>query len=360
MRQNDADFPPLAKSIWRLLFEKFRNVSDDYPPGSLLKVQQLIESEGWTKDVLREFERSASPFLMSKSHPVSPLGRPPQSDWPELEPSDIAEFQIGFPRVTYIGADIPEKVLPAVYRISRRHLELVVEMLGELSPTSWETMKLTLSNHMPLIDGHYPRVYLQWFCDLLEKMVETRPALVRADVALWPEDDTYFFCGLRLRVWSFDTLFTGDEITVGLLSFSHKAFWDDFHRRAFLHLLRKRWQEIPNEGRSLLEKRIIQGPPKRPDEAEEEYAERSSLISATILGWLINNGCDTSEKTLSILPKLRAGNPRLALGLGQRRRRAISRDSRGKDNTRKGPILSSCRPYLADYPFGARKHDKIV
>ena len=58
-----------------------------------------------------------------------------------------------------------------------------------------------------------------------------------------------------------------------------------------------------------MEKRIIQGPPKRPDEAEEEYAERSSLISATILGWLINNGCDTSEKTLSILPKLRAGNP---------------------------------------------------
>ena len=189
---------------------------------------------------------------MSKSRPVSSIGRPPQSDWPELELSDIAEFQIGFPRVNFIGSDISEKRCRLQFiGISRRHLELVVEMLEELGPSSWETLKLTLSDNMGLVGGHYPRVYLKWFCDLLKKMVETRPALVRADVALWPEDDTYFFCGLRLRVWSFDTLFTGDEITVGLLSFSHKAFWDDFHRRAFLHLLRKRWQEIPNEGRSL-------------------------------------------------------------------------------------------------------------
>ena len=179
-------------------------------------------------------------------------------------------------------------------------------------------------------------------------------------MALWPEDDTYFFCGLRLRVWSFDTLFTGDEITVGLLSFSHKAFWDDFHRRAFLHLLRKRWQEIPNEGRSLLEKRIIQGPPKRPDEAEEEYAERSSLISATILGWLINNGCDTSEKTLSILPKLRAGNPDWHSDLDKdadERYRAIRG---GRITQEKDPSSLLAVPISQNYPFGARKHDKIV
>ena len=34
-----------------------------------------------------------------------------------------------------------------------------------------------------------------------------------------------------------------------------------------------------------------------------------SLVSATILGWLVDQGCDLSDDTLSALPKLRAANP---------------------------------------------------
>ena len=310
MRRFGGDFPPLAQSIWRLLFEKFRNVSYDYPPGSLHRVGQLIESEGWTKGVLREFERSASPFLMSKSHPVRPLGRPPLSDWPELKLSDIAEFEIGFPRVSLIGSDFPEDVVPAVYRISRRHLELVVEMLEELGPSSWEDLKLTLSDNGGLIGGQYPRVYLRWIHDLLRKMVETRPELLRADMASWPADDLHFFHRLRLYAWSFDTIFTGKEFSDEILSSSTEAFWDKYCRQNLLHLLRERWLEIPQGRRKLLEKRIVRGPQRRTDEPEELYVERRSLVSATILGWLVVHGCDLDEETFSILPTLRTGNPR--------------------------------------------------
>ena len=309
LRQNSADFPPLAKSMWRLLFEKFQNVPDDDSPGSLFKVKQLIRAEGWTRGVLRVFERSASPFLENETRPVSRLGRPPHSDWPALKPTDIAELRIGFPRVIDIGSDVPDEVLPKVYRIGRRQLEVAVEVLGGVSPDFKTALRLNLNNRVGASSGNHPVVYLHWFRKLLDKMARTRPDLVRTDLALWPEEDLYFFHGLRLYAWSFDSLFTGDEIAIGILSWSHEAFWDDFYRREFLHLLRKRWPEIPQEGLRLLEKRIIQGPLRRTDEPEELYVERRSLVSATILGWLIIHGCNLSEETHSILPTLRAGSP---------------------------------------------------
>ena len=182
-------------------------------------------------------------------------------------------------------------------------------MLGGIGSDFKTAIGLDLNNRVGAASGNNPVVYLNWFRKLLDRMARTRPDLVRADFAIWPEEDLYFFYRLRLYAWSFDTLFTGDEIAIGILSCSHEAFWDDFCRHEFLRLLRKRWQEIPHEGRTLLERRIVQGPPKWTNESEEKYIERSSLISATILGWLILNGCDLSEDTLSKLPALRASSP---------------------------------------------------
>ena len=305
IRQNSADFPPLARSIWRLLFEKFGNVPDDNSPGSLFKVKQLIAAEGWTNGVLREFERSASPFLKSESRPVSRLGRPPQSDWPELKLSDIAGFQIGFPRVIDIGSDVPDEVLPAVYRIGRRQLEQAVEMLGDVDLSAQEGIKFLLRNNTGAMRGDNPNIYLQWFHELLSRMVETRPELVRADMALWPDEDPFFFHGLRLYAWSFDMLFTGDEVADGLLSLSDKTFWNTSHRRELLHLLRSRWQELPAEKRRLLEERIVGGRERYERESDEDYSQWKSIQSAGILGWLANQGCDLTDDSNAVLPSLR-------------------------------------------------------
>jgi len=46
------------------------------------------------------------------------------------------------------------------------------------------------------------------------------------------------------------------------------------------------------------------------DERPDKDKIHRSLISATILGWLIDQGCNLSENTLSELPNLRAANPR--------------------------------------------------
>lgn len=45
------------------------------------------------------------------------------------------------------------------------------------------------------------------------------------------------------------------------------------------------------------------------NELQDRHNKRRSLASAMILGWLIDQGCELSEETLSALPDLRATNP---------------------------------------------------
>ena len=307
IRQDGDNFPPRARSIWRLLIEKFRNIPDDN--GSLFKMEQRIEAEGWTSGVLRAFERSIAPRLKRDSRPRGSYIRPPEVDWGNLQVSNIAVIEVAFPRILDIKSEIPDETLPAVYSIGRRQLELAVGLLGDVDLSAQERMKSYLRNNTGAMRGDNPNIYLQWFHELLSRMVETRPELVRAEVSLWPKEDQYFFDKLRLFVWSFEALYSGEEVTEGLLSFSDDAFWESSYGPELLHLVRDRWRQLPLEKRRLLEIRIVQGPPKWSDEVEEEYKKRSSLASAKVLGWLKEHGCDLGQDTLSILPELQTANP---------------------------------------------------
>ena len=305
MSQNGGDFPPLARSFWGLLFEKFRNVHDDDLPGSLFKVGQLIAYEGWTHRVFRELERSIAPYLKTESYPVSRLARPPQKDWAELEHSDIVEFRIGFPYFSDIESDIPDKVLPSVYRIGRQQLELAVRLLRDAGSGAEEEMKFDLSNNTGAMRGDTPNIYVQWFRNLLSRMIETRPKLVRADMVLWPEEEPCFFHGLRLYAWSFTTIFTGDEVGDGLLALSNKAFWDGSHIQKLKNLLGERWQGFSTDRRKRIEERIVNGRERFASESDEIYERRKLIQSAAILGWLMRKGCDLGSDALATLASLR-------------------------------------------------------
>ena len=308
MRQSDEDFPSLARSIWNLLFEKFGTAFDDDDP-SLFEVDRRIKIEGWTNSVLRAFERSVTPHVKTELRPSLNAGRPPEKNWAELKLSDIAKFDVGFPSINDIQSQIPDEVLPAIYRIGGKQLELAVGMLTEIQPTFWRNLTLYPRNQESVMRGNDPGAFLLWFRALLDRMSEIYPDLVRADTALWPREDRYFFNMLLLYAWSFGNVFTGDEVGTELLSLSRKTFWDTLHRRELLHLMRRRWQDLPMERRRQLEQQIVQGPPKWRDESEEEHRRHRSLVSATILGWLLIQDCDLSDDTLDALPRLRDANP---------------------------------------------------
>ena len=306
------ELPSLAQLTWRLLIEKFHTAPDD-PHGlrvSWDEMRRRIETEGWTNSFLRKFERDVMPYIETGAPSRIDVSRPPDRDWSQLRLDNIASFGVAFPTPVRERPEIPDDVLPKVYQIVRRHLELAAGLLEDIGTSHWKTATFYPEDEPRENYINGKSAYLFWFCDLFNRMVETYPELVRADTALWPKEDPFFFNKLHLYAWTFDVLFPGNEVGDGLLSLSDEAFWEEDYRRELLHLLKRRWHELPLNKRELVERRLVKGRARYNGESEEDFKQRRAIGSAKVLGWLINQGCELGGETLDALPDLRSADPR--------------------------------------------------
>ena len=305
------ELPPLARQIWSLLIEKISTATDDDDVNSdWYKTLRRIKVEGWTDSVLRAFERNAAPYLRSKS----PLGlggsRPPSDNWSEIKLSDIVEFEVVFPGIYDEQLEIRDDVLPTIYRIVRKHLELAAGLLSDAGVGFWNTLTFYPEDRAGDVDFGDESAYFFKFKDLLDRMVTEHRQLLRADIAFWPKEERYFFNKLHLYAWSCSDLFYGDEVGNAIVSFSDEAFWNTEYRRELLHLLRLRWNELPSNKRQSIELRLVEGRARYNGELKENYERSRSITSAIILGWLKNHGCELTERTVDALTTLRCADPR--------------------------------------------------
>ena len=173
-----------------------------------------------------------------------PLGidgsRPPDGDWTGIHLNQVAPFEVTFPGTHDDPPEILDDVLPAVYQVLRRHLELAAGLLEDIGTVFYPEDE---PGENYLMDEE---VYFFRFRDLFNRMVRTHPELLRADIALWPQEEPFFFNKLRLYAWTFGVLCSGDEVGDGLLSLSDQAFWKEYDRRELLHLLQRRWLDLPS------------------------------------------------------------------------------------------------------------------
>ena len=302
------ELPSLARLTWRLLIEKFHTTPDD-PRLLGISTFRRIEAEGWTNGALREFERLIAPYLKVDGHYIAPY-QPPDKEWSQLCLDSFIHFGVSFLDKHVERPDIPDDVLPQVYKILRRHLELAAGLLEDIGTSYWKTATFYPEDEPgePLISD--ADSYLFWFRDLFDLMVKVHPSLVKVDMALWPKEDPFFFNKLHLYAWTFDVLFSGNEVGDGLLSLSDKAFWEEDYRRELLHLLKRRWHELSSDKRELVERRLVNGRAKYHRESEEDFEQRRAIGSARVLGWLKNQGCELGGGTLDALSDLRSADPR--------------------------------------------------
>ncbi len=306
-RSDDTALRP-AQAVWRLLIETFYIAADDEDDSPWYETRERLKTEGWTNGVLRAFERSGTPYL--KIQPILGIerARPPVADWSKVHQKRVVTFEVAFP-LPDEPPKIPNEVLPAVYQILRRHLELAAGLLADVKPVLWQTSTFYPEDKP---GEHYlteESAYLFWFRGLFDRMVEAQPELLQADIALWPQEDTFFFNKLRLWAWTFSSLFSGDKVADGLLSLSDKAFWEVYNRRELLHLLQRRWRDLPAGKRERLERRMVNGRTRWDREGEDDYNQSRSSESAAILGWLRKQGCELNDDTQKALPDLQSADP---------------------------------------------------
>jgi len=308
-RQPD-DLPEFARSGWTLLIEKFRTAPEDDLDASWYETLRRIAAEGWTRSVLRSFARATRPYLKSDVPFGISRARPPSQDWSETNLKEIVKFEVAFPGTRDDQLDIPDDVLPQIYRTLRQHLELAAGFLSDSGQQSWNT-KTFYPEDRPG-DDHIDEAsaYLLWFRRILDRLIENQSHLVVSDSVLWPEEEPFFFDKLRLYVWTKLTLFTGEFVARRLLAISDEEFWEPDTRRELLFLLKERWSAFPEALREEIEDRIASGRSRYDGEDEDEYVRSRSGTSASMLGWLQREGCTLVEATPKQLEALRQANPR--------------------------------------------------
>ena len=116
----------------------------------------------------------------------------------------------------------------------------------------------------------------------------------------------------RLKIWAsrFKSLIPNEQFGEFFGEVSREAFWDSCHQRDLLLTLRKRWAALPKSESRKIEKRVLEGPSRRKNEAEHTFAERKATEIADRLHWLYSNGCTLDIDYDSEIKRLQVAAPK--------------------------------------------------
>jgi SIR2-like domain len=307
LNRPDEDIDDQARKVWSLILESFRNSPSE---DRWFDFARVLIREGWTSSILRDFERIATPYLHC-SRPIQAKPQiPPKGNWQDLRRSEVVSFEVKFPPEHAENFEVSSEALPSIVRILCRGLQHAAGLLDEIDTPYWRTA--TFHPEQRPGEHHVDEAdrYLLRAVRFFDRLATENPALARAEVALWPRHDEFFFDKLRIYVLMKSGLFTAHECAESILALSDDGLWNRYHRRELLYTLRARWDEFSDEDRRCIEARLLQGPDQWDQEDPDEYARRKAIASATLLGWLKLQGCELSSEAEQQLPKLREADDR--------------------------------------------------
>ena len=268
-----------ARRRWMALLDALENRTPQPVKVDLYHLPDRIRKHGWTAGLIRKFESLTEPVYDASAPLTLAARRPPSGDWSNVDWRTVADLCIRFPPRSVSWPPIPDADVPWVYGALARNLMRTSERFREMG------------TEVHVHDRSDRNAYVGWFCALLERLSALDRARVKRHIALWPDPDPRMFDRLRLRVWSISKLFSGSETVEQTLALSDDQFWRErADRRDLLSLLGGRWDDFPAEGRRLIGRRILNGPPQL-GEDEEDHGERRQETAATCFGWLIQNDC---------------------------------------------------------------------
>ena len=294
-----------ARNTWNLILEAMKSERRWDHDEAWSNFRYRIESDGWTKGTLRDFNDSMGPFLLFKP-PVGIAGaKPPDGTWDDISLHEIARIDVEFPNDIRELSNVPDRVLAEVFRIAESHLRRALTLYHDVGTKHVTTSTCYPGRHV------YGKVYsldndayFRWFVGLLDRMADKHQKELRLYAEKWDHEDRFFFRKLKLFVLNDSRIFEANEAAELLMQLSHDGIWDCAVRRELLFLLTDRWCEFADENKVALIDRLLAGPRKVDGLSSDSDSKLDQEMIACYLRWLEIEGCQFSDEQSSQLVRI--------------------------------------------------------
>lgn len=278
-----------VRKAWVYLIESW-NVTPILAHREGYELEKSVELDGWSPAAVRRLAAINRPYFTSKRS--STHSHRPPSATESHSYSSLVSVDVEYPVLQRLV--VPDDYLRLAVREWRRILERAVVLENEVSVFGLDRFESLVPagepGEMHGVSGIY--IPIRYYVALMKRLLAFDKSAALEECRSWWTDDDHVFA--RLRIWASNEkgLLDGHDAATGLLALSRKAFWKHGHQRDLLFTLSRRWADVPNEQRSRLVERIVEGRQRWDIEEEAEYVERRTHDSLNVLHWLHDKGCD--------------------------------------------------------------------
>ena len=295
---NSKVLAPRARHIWNLILEHHRDPRNRLRISGWFDFKKRVTVDGWNASVLREFRRAASLRLEIKMPFGMRQSQPPSEPWDTVRLGDLGEFEIVFLERHNEDLDVPDEVLPQIFRALEEQFTIASGLLEDIEAVYFRTPSCYPG---PENDGerHIENSadIFRWFIYLFTKVAANWPELARAHATTWPATDRFFFSKFKLFAFSKTNVFKADDVANEVSALPQQTWWNSDLSRELLFLLAGRWHEFSAASRDRLTDRILAGPDKFSYWSDAEYPIRRIESAARYGRYLELHGCDlTAER----------------------------------------------------------------
>lgn len=266
------------EKFWHQFTLYHQNRSLDWDRG-WFDFHSKIQSKGWHKGIVAEFETFMQPELVPD---LTLNSRIPDSNNTHIDHL-LPRFEVCFPRIEYMSEDVPDEWAGAMLSVVSRSLAKAVELLKFVEyNATWfrhtEFPQLIADDDTDDFGGQHETIRKMIFfaSNLLTQLSNFDPEGVFRIVEDWTEGDPYIFDRLRLFVLRLEVPLTSSASIEQLEKISEEVFWDTAVARELVGALLNLFPSMTEDDRLRVERRLCAFY-ERSEEDDEDGHQRTKV-----------------------------------------------------------------------------------